>query len=46
MGQLCDTDRKPFDGYDVYSEMLPQLPDGETDEALWEAVLGLNRVWP
>lgn len=45
VGALCATDRKPFDGYDADSDM-PDLPKGETDKALWEAWVHLNRVWP
>ncbi|KAK4540432.1 hypothetical protein LTR36_009178 [Oleoguttula mirabilis] len=45
MGALCEQDRKPFDGYDGNGD-VPELPEGETDKALWEAWVGLNRVWP
>lgn len=43
-GKLCEPDRKPLDGYTEDAEI--RLPDGETDEEMWEAVVGLNRVWP
>lgn len=45
VGMLCETDRKPFDGYERNGN-VPELPEGETDEALWDALVGLNRVWP
>lgn len=45
MGALCEVDRKPFDGYSRESD-VPELPAGETDEALWKAMVNLNRVWP
>lgn len=44
-GALCDTDLRPFDGYDAQGD-IPALPENETDRALWEALVGLNRVWP
>ena len=45
MGALCETDLKPFQGYSAHSDM-PELPEGETDQALWEAMVGVNRAWP
>ncbi|KAI7488884.1 hypothetical protein KC351_g1670 [Hortaea werneckii] len=45
MGALCGTDRRPFDGYSGDSE-IPELPDGETDQALWHAMVELNRLTP
>ncbi|KAK5125923.1 hypothetical protein LTR85_011278 [Meristemomyces frigidus] len=44
MGALCDVDRFPFDGYDAEGD-IPELPEGETDKALWEAWVSLNRGW-
>ncbi|TKA78278.1 hypothetical protein B0A55_04752 [Friedmanniomyces simplex] len=44
-GALCEVDRKPFDGYDAKGP-VPELPEGETDAEMWEALVGLNRVWP
>ncbi|KAK4626199.1 hypothetical protein CLAFUW4_04652 [Fulvia fulva] len=41
--QSCRPDRKPFDGYT--GEHEPALPKGETDEALWRALVGINRGW-
>jgi hypothetical protein len=43
-GALCGVDRRPLDGYTRESEV--SLPDGETDEELWKAIVGLNRAWP
>ena len=43
-GKLCEPDRLPFDGYK--KGKVPALPQGETDEELWEALVGLNQVWP
>ncbi|KAI7477580.1 hypothetical protein KC357_g4537 [Hortaea werneckii] len=45
IGALCETDRRPFDGYSGDSEM-PELPLGETDQALWHAMVELNRLIP
>ncbi|RMX88077.1 hypothetical protein D0869_01892 [Hortaea werneckii] len=45
IGALCETDRRPFDGYSGDSEM-PELPDGEIDKALWYAMIELNRLTP
>ncbi|GAB7366216.1 hypothetical protein MBLNU230_g7775t1 [Neophaeotheca triangularis] len=39
--KLCEPDRLPFDGYTKGSKPAP--PEGETDVALWEALVGLNR---
>ncbi|KAK5175454.1 uncharacterized protein LTR77_000593 [Saxophila tyrrhenica] len=44
MGKVCGVDRVPFDGYEKGS--TPGLPEGETDRELWEAMVGLNQVWP
>ena len=41
---VCEPNRLPFDGYSEH--VMPNLPEGETDEALWDALVGLNRVWP
>ena len=41
--QFYRPDRKPFDGYTEEDE--PALPEGETDEALWRALVGINRGW-
>lgn len=43
-GALCEPDRLPFDGYGPGSK--PPLPEGETDQDLWDALVGLNQVWP
>ncbi|RMY59892.1 hypothetical protein D0865_01818 [Hortaea werneckii] len=45
IGALCETDRRPFDGYSGDSEM-PELPTGEIDKALWHAMVELNRLTP
>ncbi|KAI7023496.1 hypothetical protein KC355_g1693 [Hortaea werneckii] len=45
IGALCETDRRPFDGYSGDSE-VPDLPDGEIDKALWYAMVELNRLTP
>ncbi|KAK0838667.1 hypothetical protein LTR03_011845 [Friedmanniomyces endolithicus] len=44
-GAECGVDRKPFDGYDAKGP-VPDLPEGETDKNMWEALVGLNRAWP
>jgi pimeloyl-ACP methyl ester carboxylesterase len=43
-GALCEVDRSPFDGYRKGD--VPPLPDGETDEELWKALVHLNQNWP
>jgi hypothetical protein len=43
-GKLCEPNRLPFDGYK--KGVVPSLPDGESDKDLWEALVGLNQVWP
>lgn len=43
-GALCGADRTPFDGY-APNGPIPDLPEGETDEGLWHALVGLNRAW-
>ena len=43
-GALCEPDRLPFDGYEEGT--IPELPKGETDRKLWEALVSLNQVWP
>lgn len=43
-GALCEANRVPFDGY-TKGEM-PDLPEGETDEELWKALVSLNQNWP
>lgn len=44
-GKLCSADIKPLSGYGPDSP-VPELPEGEEDQALWEALVTLNRVWP
>lgn len=44
VGKLCEPDRVPLDGYTKDGEA--KLPEGEKDEAMWEALVQLNRVWP
>lgn len=43
-GKLCEPNFKPLQGYTANSRA--PLPEGETDEKLWKAVVGLNREWP
>ena len=43
-GALCEPDRLPLDGYT--KDSVPELPKGETDKELWEALVGLNQAWP
>ena len=43
-GALCEQDRLPFDGYKKGE--VPPLPEGETDEDLWKALVHLNQHWP
>lgn len=43
-GELCRPDRVPLDGYTGESEA--GMPEGESDGEMWEALVGLNRVWP
>ena len=40
---LCKPDRFPLDGW--ANEEDPALPQGETDEAMWKAWVGLNKAW-
>ncbi|OQO10087.1 hypothetical protein B0A48_04443 [Cryoendolithus antarcticus] len=42
--RVCSPDRLPFDGYTELEDV--PLPEGETDVEMWEALVGLNRVWP
>lgn len=44
-GALCEVDRKPLDGYRSDGP-VPELPEGEKDNHLWNAIIGLNRAWP
>ncbi|KAK3068675.1 hypothetical protein LTR53_013562 [Teratosphaeriaceae sp. CCFEE 6253] len=44
-GKLCEVDVGPLRGYSPKGA-VPELPEGETDEELWKAIVGLNRVWP
>lgn len=43
-GKLCEPDRVPLDGYTKDAEV--GLPEGKGDEQMWEALVGLHRVWP
>lgn len=43
-GKLCEPDRVPLDGYTADTQ--EGLPKGETDQELWDALVGLNKVWP
>jgi hypothetical protein len=43
VGKFCEPDRQPFDSY-IRDSYVP-LPKGETDEALWTAIIGVNRAW-
>ena len=43
-GALCKPDRVPFDGYKTGS--MPEMPKGETDREMWDALVGLNQAWP
>jgi hypothetical protein len=40
-GIVCSPERLPLDGYSEEEE--PALPKGETDEALWKAIVGVNK---
>jgi hypothetical protein len=40
-GTVCSPERLPLDGYSEEEE--PALPKGETDEALWKAIVGVNK---
>jgi len=40
-GTICSPERLPLDGYSEEEE--PALPKGETDEALWRAIVGVNK---
>lgn len=42
-GTICEPNRLPLDGFS--EEEKPALPEGETDEELWRAMVSLNRVW-
>lgn len=43
-GALCEPNILPLHGYSKGSS--PALPKGESDQALWDALVGLNQVWP
>ncbi|KAH0344277.1 hypothetical protein KCU81_g4840, partial [Aureobasidium melanogenum] len=43
-GAVCLPNRVPFDGYS--KEKSPPLPEGETDEELWKAIVGVNYPIP
>lgn len=43
MGTVCEPNVFPLDGFSEIEE--PKLPEGETDEKLWRAMIGLNRNW-
>ncbi|KAG9637629.1 hypothetical protein KCU64_g14125, partial [Aureobasidium melanogenum] len=40
-GTVCSPERLPLDGYSEEEE--PALPKGEHDEALWKAIVGVNK---
>lgn len=42
-GTVCKPAAQPFDGFS--EDEQPPLPEGETDEALWKAMITLNRAW-
>lgn len=44
VGSVCRPDRVPFDGYGKGS--MPDVPEGESDSMLWNALVGLNQNWP
>ncbi|KAI5257360.1 hypothetical protein E4T42_00994 [Aureobasidium subglaciale] len=41
VGTICSPERLPLDGYSEEDE--PAIPKGETDEALWKAMVGLTK---
>ena len=41
---VCMPNRVPLDGYS--EEMDPPLPEGETDEELWKAIVGVDYPIP
>lgn len=41
-GTICQPARLPFDGYN--NEEKPELPEGETDQELWDAMVHINRI--
>ncbi|KAG9672194.1 hypothetical protein KCU99_g2542, partial [Aureobasidium melanogenum] len=43
-GTVCLPNRVPLDGYS--EEQDPPLPEGETDEELWKAIVGVNYPIP
>ncbi len=43
-GKLCKADILPLSGYG--KDSTPALPEGESDQAMWEALVALNQVWP
>jgi hypothetical protein len=40
-GTICYPERLPLDGFSEEEE--PALPKGETDEALWKAMVGVTK---
>nr|OQO23566.1 hypothetical protein B0A51_09204 [Rachicladosporium sp. CCFEE 5018] len=42
--KVCSPDRLPFDAYTELADV--PLSEGETDAEMWEALVGLNRIWP
>jgi len=41
-GTVCAVDRVPFDGF--WDEEKPALPEGETDEAMWRALVAITKA--
>lgn len=43
-GTVCQPNRVPLDGYSEEKE--PALPEGETDEELWKAIVDVDYPIP